>query len=122
MDAEPTTNGTVEPAAGDDLERLAERVDSEVEALDELDPAARRRALALKEAVEAFHRVGLVRIVRRLKADPRGLELLLELAGDQAVRAVFAMHGIVRTAAPADAGGPELVQIQLPVVAGPPCA
>jgi hypothetical protein len=104
--------------AGDELERLAERVDAEVEAVDELDAAGRERAIALKRAVEAFHRAGLVTIVRRLKADPRGLELLLELLAEPAVRALLAMHGIVRTAASAAAGEPhDLVQIRLPVMA-----
>lgn len=104
--------------AGNDLERLAERVDAEVEAIDELEPAGRERALALKRAVEAFHRAGLVAIVRRLKADPRGLELLMELLAEPAVRALFAMHGIVRTpVTPEDEAAGEMVQIQLPVVA-----
>lgn len=118
------TNGTA--TAGDELEQLAERVDAEVEAVDELDPSGRERALSLKRAVEAFHRAGLVAIVRRLKADPRGLELLLEMLAEPAVRALFAMHGIVRQPAPAAAAeSHELVQIRLPVVAaeeGPPCA
>ena len=113
------------PVSGDELERLAERVDAEVEAVEDLEPAGRERALALKRAVEAFHRAGLVAIVRRLKADPRGLDLLLELLAAPAVRALFAMHGIVRTPPPPEAEEPrELVQIRLPVVAaeGPPCA
>ena len=33
----------------------------------------------LKAAVEGFHREGLLRVVRRLKEDPRGKELLFEL-------------------------------------------
>ena len=81
--------------------------------------------MALKRAVEAFHRAGLVAIVRRLKADPRGLELLLAMLDESAVRALFAMHGIVRQPAPPAAPeAQELVQIRLPVVAaeGPPCA
>ena len=117
------TNGTA--AAGDELERLAERVDAEVEAVDDLDASGRERAMALKRAVEAFHRAGLVAIVRRLKVDPRGLELLLGMLAEPAVRALFAMHGIVRQPAPPESAAPqELVQIRLPVVAaeGPPRA
>ena len=56
----------------------------------------RTRAVALKDAVEAFHRAGLTQIVRTLKADPRGMELLLELVDDPNVYALFAMHGIVK--------------------------
>ena len=102
--------------AGDEVERLAERVDAEVEAVDELDAAGRERAISLKRAVEAFHRAGLVAIVRRLKSDPRGLQLLLELLAEPAVRSLLAMHGIVRTAATAPAGETrDLVDIRLPV-------
>ncbi|NWG21727.1 MAG: NifU family protein [Chloroflexi bacterium] len=66
---------------------------AEVRALDE---DARSRAIALKQAVEAFHKAGLTTIVQRLKADPRGKELLFELADDPLVYALFAMHGLVR--------------------------
>ncbi len=56
----------------------------------------RTRALALKSALEAFHKDALVTIVRTLKADPRGKELLLDLVDDQGVYALFALHGIVK--------------------------
>ncbi len=56
----------------------------------------RTRAFALKDAVEAFHKAGLTTIIRTLKADPRGKELLLTLADDPDVYALFAMHGLVK--------------------------
>ncbi len=56
----------------------------------------RTRALALKEAVEAFHKAGLVAIVRALKADPAAREVLMALVEDPGVYALFALHGIVK--------------------------
>jgi nitrite reductase/ring-hydroxylating ferredoxin subunit len=105
-----------EPAPGDDLESLAGRVDRAIGDVTSLEPDARATAMALKEAIEAFHKAGLTAIVKRLKEDPRGKELLFELVDDPGVRVLFAMHGIIRTAPPPTTPEPplELVQIQLP--------
>jgi nitrite reductase/ring-hydroxylating ferredoxin subunit len=78
------------------IEELAERVDRAVANARGLDEAGRTRAMELKTAIEEFHKDGLTRIVRRLKSDPRGKELLLELAEDPAVYTLFLMHGLVR--------------------------
>lgn len=74
----------------------AKRVDEAIAAASTLDPHPRRTALELKDAVEAFHKPALLHIVRTLKADPRGKELLFELVDDPQVHAVLALHGIVR--------------------------
>ena len=84
------------PAAAATLEQLAERVDSSLAEAQKLEPEARRKALAVQGAIEAFHKAGLTKIVQRLKADPRGRELLFELAEEPQVYALFAMHGLVR--------------------------
>lgn len=78
------------------LETLAEQVDRAMVEVRALDEGARNRAVALKQAVEAFHKAGLTTIIQRLKADPRGKELLFELVDDPLVYALFAMHGLVR--------------------------
>lgn len=83
------------------IDELAERVDRAVSKVTELSGPPRDQAMELKSAIEAFHKEGLTRIARRLKGDARGKELLLELAGDPFVYTLFAMHGIVRTDAPA---------------------
>jgi Fe-S cluster biogenesis protein NfuA/nitrite reductase/ring-hydroxylating ferredoxin subunit len=80
----------------DELDTLAQRVDGAIDAARKLDAGARDAALELKDALEAIHKAGLTRIVRRLKDDPRGKELLFELVDDPLVYALFAMHGIVR--------------------------
>lgn len=87
---------SVPTLAVDDLAQLADRVDRAVAEVGAIEPGARARALSLKLAIEEFHRVGLTKIVRRLKEDPRGKELLFELVDDPAVYALFSMHGLVR--------------------------
>jgi nitrite reductase/ring-hydroxylating ferredoxin subunit/Fe-S cluster biogenesis protein NfuA len=81
---------------GEDLAPLAEQVDRALAAIESLEPGARAQARAVRSAIEEFHRAGLTRIVRRLKEDPRGRELLFELVEEPAVYALFAMHGLVR--------------------------
>lgn len=106
--------------AEDDLTRLAEQVDRAIAEVSALEPEIRAKALALKSIIEEFHRSGLTAIVRKLKADPRGKELLFELADDPRVYALLTLHGIVRTPPPEEEPSTvplELVQIQLPVVA-----
>lgn len=112
-----TTNDSTAPA--DELESLAKRVDMAIAALETLEPAAREKAEAVKQAIEAFHKAGLTTIVKSLKADPRGKELLFSLVDDPGVHALFALHGIVKSPpreepAAARAEPVELVQIQLP--------
>lgn len=125
------TTGTSESrSAAADLDAAARRVDTAMERVDLLDPSAKKVAHDLKAALEEFHREGLIRIVKALKGDPRGKELLFELVDDPVVYGLFVMHGIVR-ADPATlaqraleevrpyleshGGGVELVDVELPV-------
>jgi nitrite reductase/ring-hydroxylating ferredoxin subunit/Fe-S cluster biogenesis protein NfuA len=92
-----TTQTLPQPAeAADELERLAAAVDAAAAAVAALDEPARAQALALQGAVEAFHKAALTRMVRRLRDDPRGKELLFELVDDPLVHALLVRHGIVR--------------------------
>ena len=75
---------------------LAKRVDDAVNALEDLEPAARKVAEELQGAVEAIHKAGLVNIVRRLRAEDATREALFELAADPAVHLLLSLHGIVR--------------------------
>lgn len=83
-------------AAGPTFDERAAAVDTAIRAVAALDERSRRAAVDLQAAVEAFHRDALVTIVRTLKQDPRGKELLFDLVDDPAVHAVLALHGIVR--------------------------
>lgn len=80
----------------DELDQLAEAVDRAIAETEQLDDAARQTARRLRGALEKFHKAGLTRIVRALKADPRGKEILFELVDEPTVRALFLMHGLVR--------------------------
>jgi Fe-S cluster biogenesis protein NfuA/nitrite reductase/ring-hydroxylating ferredoxin subunit len=79
-----------------ELEELAKEVDKTLALVQGQGPEAQKPALALKDAIEAFHKLGLTRIIQRLKNDSRGKELLFELVDDPVVYALFAMHGLVR--------------------------
>lgn len=79
-----------------DLERLARRVDEALTAVEALPDDSKDVALELKQAIESFHKVGLTTIIRTLREDPRGKELLFGLVDDPGIYALFAMHGLVR--------------------------
>jgi Fe-S cluster biogenesis protein NfuA/nitrite reductase/ring-hydroxylating ferredoxin subunit len=93
-------NGTaVAASAPDTSSELATHAKAVEDALAEVKGMPidhRTRAIKLKDTVEAFHKAGLITIVKALKADPRGKELLLDLVDDPGVYALFAMHGIVK--------------------------
>jgi nitrite reductase/ring-hydroxylating ferredoxin subunit/Fe-S cluster biogenesis protein NfuA len=84
------------PLNNTELEELAKAVDKALLAIHAQAPDVQKHALDLKSAIEAFHKLGLTRIIQRLKEDPRGKEILFELVDDPAVYALFQMHGLVR--------------------------
>jgi Fe-S cluster biogenesis protein NfuA/nitrite reductase/ring-hydroxylating ferredoxin subunit len=79
-----------------ELEVLATAVDMSSVAVAALDPMPRRAAEDLRAAVEAIHRAALVTVVRKLREDPRGRELLFELVDDPVVHLLLSLHGIIR--------------------------
>jgi nitrite reductase/ring-hydroxylating ferredoxin subunit/Fe-S cluster biogenesis protein NfuA len=85
---------------GADVDALATQLDAVLARSSELDPLARQTMRDGLDALNAIHRQGLTAIVRRLRADPRGKELLFELVDDAAVRMILSMHGIIRSADP----------------------
>jgi nitrite reductase/ring-hydroxylating ferredoxin subunit/Fe-S cluster biogenesis protein NfuA len=78
------------------LERAAARMDRAVEQVNALEGDARKRALEMKSAFEEFNSLGLRSIVRRLKDDPNGKQLLFELIDQPEVYALLAMHKLLR--------------------------
>ncbi|MEM9825053.1 MAG: Rieske 2Fe-2S domain-containing protein [Planctomycetota bacterium] len=80
----------------DDFEQLARRVDETVADVRKLSADARRKSLAMKSAVEEFHKLGLTRIVKAMKANDAAREVLFTLVDDPAVHTLFAMHGLIR--------------------------
>jgi Ferredoxin subunits of nitrite reductase and ring-hydroxylating dioxygenases len=91
-----TTYNGRDSAGPDTLEQLASRIDQAAAAVDKLDHQARDSAHELQHAIEAFHKEALTRMVRRLKDDPRGKELLFEMVDDPLIYALFVRHAIVR--------------------------
>lgn len=95
---QPTTseNTSLPTVTVENLEHLATRVDRAVAEVQGMEPEQRNKALALKSAIEEFHKCGLTHIVKTLKQDERGKELLFELVDEPTVYALFSMHGLVR--------------------------
>jgi Fe-S cluster biogenesis protein NfuA len=87
------------PKAGGevDFEVPARRADEALEAVRKLeDEDARKKALELKEALEGLTRAGLVSLVRAIRADERGRELVRGALERPEVYALLTMHGIIR--------------------------
>ncbi|WP_239380533.1 MULTISPECIES: NifU family protein [unclassified Frankia] len=78
------------------FDALSEALDEAATAVQNLEPTARQQAEQLRHAVEALHGSGINAIVRKLRADPRGRELLFELADDPLVRLLFSMHHVIQ--------------------------
>jgi Fe-S cluster biogenesis protein NfuA/nitrite reductase/ring-hydroxylating ferredoxin subunit len=79
-----------------EVEELAGALDEAIAAVELLDGPQRVVADAMRSALDDVHRAVLVRVVRSLKADERGRELLFELVDDPRVRMVLLMHGLIR--------------------------
>lgn len=88
-----------EPKRGGDMDydEVARRADEALEAVRKLeDEDARGKALALKEALDALTRSGLVALVRAVRVDERGRELLRVALETPEVYALLTAHGIIR--------------------------
>lgn len=81
----------------EELEVIAGGLDRVMARARELDPEARHVFEDAKGALDRLHKDGLTTIVRHLRSDERGRELLYELVDDPGVRMILAMHGIIRT-------------------------
>lgn len=78
------------------LERLAADVDRAATEVEGQTVGAVRRAVALREAVEAFQREGIVRILRAIQQHPAGDEVVARLSQDAYVQALLTIHGLVK--------------------------
>lgn len=83
-----------------DLDALAARLDEVQGRMAELDPLPRQLIEDHLSAVDELHQTALRTLVRRLREDERGKELLFDLVDDPTIRMVLAMHGIIRSADP----------------------
>ncbi len=80
----------------DDFEQLAQKVDQAMAEVQAMPTEMRAKAIALKSAIEEFHKVGLTHMVRAMKNDEQGKEILFSLVDTPAVYALFSMHGLIR--------------------------
>lgn len=85
----------------DTLESAAARLDAAVADIGRLPAESRAVAEEFALSLDALSKEGLTAIVRTLKADPRGKELLFELVDEPSVRMLLGMHGIIRMPDPA---------------------
>ena len=103
---EPQRGAGVEDAARRadvEFEDAARRADEALEAVRALaDEPAREKALALKGALEALTRAGLVSLVRAIREDERGRELLQAALARPEIYALLSIHGIIRAPSVAD--------------------
>ncbi|GAA3601009.1 NifU family protein [Marihabitans asiaticum] len=90
------TAGDGQARGADEVAAHAARLDSAMARIAALEESARTPFADAKEALDALHKAGLTTIVRRLRDDDRGRELLYELVDEPGVRMLLAMHGIIR--------------------------
>lgn len=88
------TAQTVRPS--EDIETIAARLDETMAAINALEPTARQAVNAALTSLDSLHAQALTAIVRALKSDPRGKELLFDLVDEPVVRMVLSMHEIIR--------------------------
>lgn len=95
---EDTTAQKTAPAPPEDrpIEELADALDRALAAQVDIDRLSQRVVEDVKKALEDIHRAAIVTMVRTLREDPRGKELLFELVDDPAVRLVLMMHELIR--------------------------
>ena len=86
----------VSRSVGTDIEQLAGALDEATARIPGLEPNPRQVVTDALSALNDLHKAGLTTIVRRLKDDPRGKELLFELVDEADVRMILSMHGIIR--------------------------
>ena len=84
---------TLEPKTFDNLAGALDEATAQIAGL---DPNAKAVVTDLLTSLNELHKLGLTTIVRRLKDDPRGKELLFDLVDEPEVRMILAMHGIIR--------------------------
>ncbi len=78
------------------IEDLGKKIDELMEKIKDFEDEKRDIVGELIESIEEFTKAGLVKIVRTLKKDPHGKELLLEMVREPEVYALFLKHKIIK--------------------------
>lgn len=79
-----------------DFTDLASDVDRALADVAALEPGARAKALALRETVDRLTKDALVKLVRKLRLDERGSDLLVDALAIPEVYALFCAHEIIK--------------------------
>lgn len=98
--APPAATPATATADAFDLENVARALDAALARKAELEPLPRQVLDDALTSLNALHKAALTAIVRALRDDERGKELLFELVDDSAVRMALSMHGLIRSADP----------------------
>lgn len=79
-----------------DPQKLAQAIDDLLASADGLDEAGQRLSGELVDAIEAFHRAGLVRLTQLLTRDNDTRSALREAASDPLVYTMLRRHGLIK--------------------------
>lgn len=78
------------------FDELAQRVDELRDRVSHQEVAVAELLNETIDAITAFNRVGLVTLIRKMRADPRGQDILFAAVDEPEVMALLASHGLVR--------------------------
>lgn len=82
--------------APESFDDLARRVDELRDRIHHQDPEVAALLDETVEAITAFNRVGLMVLVRMLRSDPRGQDILFAAVDEPEVMALLVSHGLVK--------------------------
>lgn len=94
--AEPAAPQAQQPLEDLPFDELATRVDELRDRVAHADHHAKELLDETIDAITAFNRAGIVELVKVLRSDPRGEELLFEAVDRPEVMALLVQHGVVR--------------------------
>lgn len=86
----------MESKADVSIEKIAQQIDKLLEEFRNENEEIKEKVKRLIELIEEFNRIGLIKIVKKLKEDEIGKKLLLELVKEPEVYALFLKYGIVK--------------------------
>lgn len=78
------------------FDELAQRVDELRDRVSHQEPRVHELLIETIDAITAFNRAGLIALVQKLRADPRGQDLLFAAVDEPEVMALLVSHGLVR--------------------------
>lgn len=90
------TEQTDQAPQAEQLTAWGARLDQAIADIQRLEPESRAAAEEFALAMDSLSREALTTMVKKLKADPRGKELLFELVDEPDVRFLLGLHGIIR--------------------------